>query len=206
MAGNLEPWLRFLPVDLGSWLSRQAEYLPMRLHEEVLSYENPESILELLEDLTQQEVGEALGVSLVMEVLQHFIQTGAPQQRRRVKSILTRWSPKGHGAPSKQPHERRDSTVAVRVEHAKVRLSAGVTLIRERRKRGGYHRDSPETMRELRRLGYTHQEIQAIVKTRITNDSSGAAYHLVAAQDGTTPTIVRAMTSRGKKYLSSVRP
>lgn len=206
MAGDLETWLRFLPADVGSWLSRQAEYLPMRLHDEVFSYENPESILELLEDLTQQEVGEALGVPLVMDVLQHFMQNGAPQQQRRVKTILSRWSPKGHGAPSKQPHERRDSAVALRVEHAKARLSEGVNLIRDRRKRGGYHRDSPETQRELRRLGYSEMEVQAILRARVTNDSSGAAYHFVAAQDDTTPTIVRSMTSRGRKYLASVRP
>jgi hypothetical protein len=178
----------------------------MRLHEEVFHYENPESILDLLEDLTQQEVGEALGVPLVMEVLQDFMQNGAPQQQRRVKSILTRWSPKGHGAPSKQPHERRDSAIALRVEHAKTRLAEGVNLVREGRKRGGYHYDSPETKRELRRLGYSDTEVQAILRARVTNDSSGAAYHFVAAQDDTTPKIVRAMTSRGKKHLSSIRP
>jgi hypothetical protein len=205
MANLFDPWLGFLPSEVGSWLSRQIEYLPLSLYHEVLIHENPETILDLLEEQSPGTIPEALQVWFVMEVLEHLMQRGTTQQKRRIKTIFEHWRPSGHGAPSKEVEERKDVDIALRVEEAKQRLANGVRFIREQRTRGGYQHDSPETIFALRALGYTLEETGAIFESRVTKTSSGAAFILVARQQGTTPKVISAAASRGRRYISRIR-
>src|SRR5262249_38831017 len=116
----------------------------------------------------------------------------------RVKAILRRWAAGKPGAPTKALVEREDTLVAGMVSEIRSRLEPAFDLCRRRRKSGGYSADPEIIESELRELGYTRQEIAAVIRSRTVKS---AAQKVVAGKTRRSPESVRAMSSRGKKYL-----
>jgi hypothetical protein len=197
VSGAISTWLEFLPGDLERWLSRQAEYLPRKLHRSVFAYRDEESVLDLLEDLPPKRLGQALEEPLISSVVQKFIRSGDSEQRRRLRKILKAWSPEGRGRPPKDFDELRDILVAQDVEEAKARLAEGFRL-RPRLHRPGTYDSAGALVQELHKNRYDEDEIDAIVKS---NSLSEAAHRLIASRTARTLASVRVMASRGRKRL-----
>jgi hypothetical protein len=197
LRGALSTWLEYLPGDLEAWLSRQAEYLPEGLPQDVFNYRYAESVLDLLEELTPEQIGQALEVPVVLRVVQRFIQRGNPKQRQRLKKALKAWSPDGRGAPPKDLEKLQDVIIAMAVTAAKDRLAEGHRLRATLYKPGTFDA-SGKLVQELRKRDFRPDEIDAIVESK---HLTGAAHRLVARRESLEPASVSAMASRGRSRL-----
>jgi hypothetical protein len=207
VANALEAWLYQLSGEIGSLLTRQAEFWPLGV------YEDPASVLDFLHRWSSEQISEALEVPLILSVIQHFIRKGTPDERRRVKEILHAWAPEGRGAPTKQLGELADVVVARAVKRAETRLAEGHRLRATLYKPNTYN-SSGSLVRELRRKGYREDEIEAIVNCKRLNGAAQwlvAHQRLIASQKAVIPHIkreiasVRAMASRGRARMRTVR-
>jgi len=197
-----DSWLEQLRSDLGLWLSRQAEVLPERFYPR-LYIDGADDFLDVLDELTPEEIDRWLWMPIVLRGLQDLARNGNPQQRGKLRKVLLRWAPDGRGRPTKAVDELRAVAVAQAVAEAESRLREGFKVCCQLRKIGGYNSSREVIEPKLVTMGYDEYEVRAIVEGKKT--LSRAACRLVAFKSNGRYTVasVSAIASLGRKRLRS---
>jgi len=192
--------LMVLPGDLARWLSRQAEFISE--HGWLLHEHDSESVLDLLEVSTPEDVRKWLCVPFILATLVWAARRGRPEEKRRVKKIFKSCSPTGHGAPTKPSETRKDVRIARQVDEARDDLAPGKQLLRKHLSAPTYKTTRSNVESELNALGYQKDQINALLKTGRKGEP---AYRYVADRNRMKVASVRATASRGRKLLRSGR-
>jgi hypothetical protein len=129
------------------------------------------------------------------------------QYRRRLVSgfaVVKEWillkQIRRRGAPKKRDDDREDAIVARTVQETQQRLTKGCEIRRERKTAGGSASDDDSITDELKALGLSSDDVDAILKSRTPQ---GAAARWVARKTNKTVASVKVSVSRARRRASA---